>query len=154
MRMSDVSRREAFLTLAAGATGVTVAAASGAMAAPAPARASMMPPPHVSQAVAEAAQRLAREVERRPVMREGEAMVLQCRSWEGHVYLYISERVRGFVPVSGAGFAIATACQAAGRPVGVKHWGHDASWGDGVGRFEGALLAIDALDLPADSAQP
>jgi len=101
-------------------------------------------------AVAEAARRFGPEVERRPGMRVGEAMVLHCRSWDGHVYLYMDQSVRGFVAVNGPAFAIAAACQAAGRPVAVKHWGHDAAWGGGVGRFEGALLAMDARDLPEE----
>jgi hypothetical protein len=151
--MSEVSRREAFLGLAAGAAGASVVAglagstAHGAVMA---VRSGAIPSAAALEDAALAVRRLANGVERRAGMKSGEALVLHCRSWDGHVYLYLSERVRGFAPVNGAGFAIAAACQAAGRPVAVRHWGHDAAWGGGVGLFEGALLAIEAADLPED----
>lgn len=145
--MSDVSRRTAFLTLAAGAAGATGMSAAATESA-APARAGSLVPTRVLDEAAEVARRLGREVERRPGLSIGEATVLHCRSWDGHVYLYVNEQVRGFVALSAPGLAIAAACQAAERPVAVMHWGHDPRWGGGVGRFEGALLAMDARDLP------
>jgi hypothetical protein len=152
--MSDVSRREAFKTLAAGAAGATVAATVASPIARAatttPARGAPLPSWEVLESAAAEVRRLGRGVERREGMRSGEALVLHCRSWDGHVYLYVNEQVRGFVPVTASAFAIAAACQAAGRPVAVKHWGHDAHWGNGVGRFEGALLAVEFGDLPED----
>jgi hypothetical protein len=80
------------------------------------------------------------------------AMVLHCRSWSRQVYLHVDASVRGFVAVTPEGFAIAAACQAAGRPVAVRYWGHDPRWSGGAGRFDGAVLALDPLDLPDESA--
>lgn len=151
--MSDVSRREAFLTLAAGATGATVALGAGARAGPiVTISGGGMPSGRLVARVSAAARRMGGEVERRAGTVVGPATVLQCRSWDQMVYLYLSESVSGFVPVSAAAFAIAAGCQAAGRPVAARVWGHDPQWEDGVGRFDGAMLATDIGDLPTDSS--
>ena len=150
-RMSELSRRSAFKTLAAGAAGATVAAGlTGADAWGAPTALPGAPRAEIRRAVSEAARRLGRAVERREGMVSGEAVVLSCRSWDGRVYLYLDESVRGFVAVNASGFAVAAACQAAGRPAAVSCWGHEPEWGGGVGRFEGALLAVDTGDLPEE----
>lgn len=152
--MSEVSRRSAVITLAAGAVGVTAAGmtASGAPGVPRAGQALPPVPAWDLAAVAEAARRFGPEVERRPGMRVGEAMVLHCRSWDGHVYLYMDQSVRGFVAVNGPAFAIAAACQAAGRPAAVLVWGHEPQREDGVGRFEGAMLAMQVRDLPTETS--
>ncbi len=151
--MSDVSRREAFLTLAAGAAGATVAMSAGARAGPiVSVSGGGLPSARLLERVSEAAERLGGEVERRAGMVVGEATVLQCRSWDRLVYLYLNETVSGFVSVSVSGFAIAAACQAAGRPAAVLVWGHEPQWEDGVGRFEGAMLAMQVRDLPTETS--
>ena len=82
------------------------------------------------------------------------AYVMHCRCWDGSIYLSIDPSTHGFVHVSDRAFAIAAACQAAGRPVAVKCWGHDPDWAGGVGRFEGAILAIDRRDLEPQPPPP
>lgn len=83
---------------------------------------------------------------------QGAATVGLCRSFDARIYLEIGKRVRGFVTVDARGFAIAAACQAAGRKVAVQAWGHAPEAEGGLGRFDGALLAIDACDLPGAEA--
>lgn len=83
---------------------------------------------------------------------QGEATVGLCRSFDAQIYLQLGKRVRGFVAVDARGFAIAAACQAAGRKVAVQAWGYDADANGGLGRFDGAVLAIDARDLPGADA--
>lgn len=78
----------------------------------------------------------------------GEATVMLCRSFDTQVYLHFDAQRRGFVALDARGFAVAAACQAAGRKVAMLAWGHDPDACDGLGRFDGALLAVDALDLP------
>lgn len=141
--MTDLSSRRAFVALAAGAA--VAAGSTPAVAAPA----SDAPSEAEIQAAREAARRLSPGPERRPDPVTAEARVLLCRSWDSTVYLYVSERVKGFVSLTPAAFAIAAACQAADRRVAVRFWGHEREWAD-VGRFDGALLAMDVRDLPAD----
>jgi hypothetical protein len=82
------------------------------------------------------------------------ATVRHCRSFRREVYLHVSEQLRGFVVLTPEAFALAAACQAAGRPVAACWWGHDPLHDGGAGRFEGAVLALDLADLPGgDGAQ-
>lgn len=76
------------------------------------------------------------------------ARVAHCRSWDSSVYLHIDSSTHGFVRLSPQGFAIAAAAQVGGRPVVVQCWGHDPIANDGVGRFDGAHVALDARDFP------
>lgn len=80
------------------------------------------------------------------------AWVSHLRSWDSSVYLTIDGETHGFVALSPAGLIIAAACHAANRPMAVRTWGYDAAWGEGAGRFDGALCALDLGDLPADGA--
>lgn len=82
------------------------------------------------------------------------ARVSRVRSWDASVYLAVTDGTRGFVALSPAAFAIAAACHAAGRPMAVRTWGHDAAWGDGAGRFDGAACAVDLADLPGTTSSP
>lgn len=143
--MTDLSSRRAFVALAAGAA----VAAGSVPAAGAAAAAPDAPSDAAVQAAREAAGAIAPAPERRPDAATAEARVLLCRSWDSTVYLYVSERVKGFVSLTPAAFTIAAACQAADRRVAVRYWGHEREWA-GVGRFDGALLALDVRDLPAD----
>jgi len=77
----------------------------------------------------------------------GEAQVLAIRSWSREVYLHLGEKCRGMVTLSETGLAIVAACKAAGRPVAACVWGHEPDFA-GVGRFGGALVAMDLADLP------
>ncbi|HZE98853.1 MAG TPA: hypothetical protein VE981_17730 [Planctomycetota bacterium] len=148
--MTELSSRRAFVSLAAGAAGIAAAAAGPASAAPS---APDAPGAAVAQAAREASLRIGLEPQRRPDAVTAEAHVLLCRSWDSTVYLYVSDRVKGFVTLSAQGLSIAAACQAAGRRVAVRYWGHEPLWAD-AGHFEGALLALDVRDLPADPGSP
>jgi hypothetical protein len=151
--MSEVSRRKAILTLAAGTAGATAVIGATPSARASTPHTPGSPPSHIIDEAREAALTVGRAVEDRTGARNDEAQVLSCRSWDGHVYLYINDRLRGFVPVNAQAFAIAVSCRASGRPVAARHWGHDPRWGGGVGRFEGALLSLDLADLPTDATQ-
>jgi hypothetical protein len=172
--MGECTRREAILTLA-GATAATAAAgltsgvlAGRSMAAePAPPTAGALrgagtstpfdrarmgasvSSPAAARAHAEALAAAARFVA--PPPPRGDAVmalaeVHLCRSWDRSLYLYVDERVHGFVATTEEGFALACACQAAGRRVAALLWGCEPAWG-GVGRFAGAHLAVDLSDL-------
>lgn len=79
------------------------------------------------------------------------ARVARCRSWDASVYL-VTEAGSGFAALTPAGFAIAAACQAAGRPVAMQFTEHEPLWQDGAGRFHGVALAIDPQDLDGGAA--
>jgi hypothetical protein len=133
--MGEWTRREALLGLLGGA------AAAGALGLP-----EVTAAEEVDPAARDLARRLGAGHERRGDSVACRARVLHCRSWDRHVYLYVNDRVRGFVPATAEGFAIAAACQAAAKPVAAEVWGFEPDWG-GVGRFEGAYLAVDAADI-------
>ncbi|MBX3464878.1 MAG: hypothetical protein KF830_17050 [Planctomycetes bacterium] len=78
------------------------------------------------------------------------ATVTACRSWDGRVHLQLADGRSGLCVPEPRGFALAAAAQAAGRPVHVRCWGHDAAAEGGVGCFAGALLALDPADLATD----
>ncbi len=81
------------------------------------------------------------------------ATVAMCRSWSREVLLQTADGRSGLLGVDAFAYALACAAQAAGRPLHVRHWGHDAAAELGLGRFAGALLALDPLDLAeADAA--
>ncbi len=140
--MTELTRRNAILGMAAGA------AAAGAFASP-PAEARSVSADAPAQAARAAARRLDASVERFPAGPVAEAQVLLCRSWDRRIYLYISEGVKGFVTVDERAFSVAAACQAANRKVAVRYWGHAPEW-SGAGRFDGVLLALDIRDLPGE----
>src|SRR6185295_4699294 len=94
------------------------------------------------QAARDAARKLSPAPERHPGAATAEARVLLCRSWDSSVYLWVNEQVKGFVVLSPEGYTIAAACQAAGRPLAVRFWGHEPEFA-GAGRFEGAIVAMD-----------
>lgn len=133
--MSGVTRRDAFMAMAAGAVAATGTIAGAETSFDASLRAAR-----------EAALKLAAPVLRSDAGPVREARVLLCRSWDRSVYLYVDEQTKGFASLDEAGFTIAAACQAADRPVAVRYWGHAPEWG-AVGRFDGVLLAVDGRDL-------
>lgn len=146
----DVTRRDAFKVLAGGAAGAVLGAGTPAEAA-ANGRAVDARAVQEWQPSYEAARRMAGDMaipESNPACL---ATVMHCRSWSQQVYLRISEQVRGFVVLTPEGLALAAACQAAGRPIAVRYWGYLPHWND-VGRFEGAVVAIDPRDLPGESS--
>jgi hypothetical protein len=131
--MSDLTRRDAVLALAAAAAGVAAARPASA--------------DDRIDAAARAARAVAHAGVRPPAdARAAEAHVLLVRSWERTAYLYVDDGFRGFVALDDAGFAIAAACQASGRRVAVQAWGSEPDWA-GVGRFNGARLALDVRDF-------
>jgi hypothetical protein len=141
--MSSIDRRDLMRVVAGGAA---FAAATPALAA---AREGAAPSP-LAPGIAEERRRSSEicPLGDAAARIHGEATVGLCRSWDSQVYLQLGKRLRGFVTVDARGFAIAAACQAAGRCVAVSAWGHDPDACGGLGRFDGALLAIDARDLP------
>jgi hypothetical protein len=141
--MTELTRRNAILGLAAGAAAAGTLGTSAAEARTPSIDAAV-------QAARDAARRLGSSTERFPGGPVREAQVLLCRSWDRMIYLHVSEAVKGFVAVDERAFALAAACQAANRKVAVQYWGHAPEWA-GAGRFEGVLLAIDARDLPGES---
>lgn len=150
--MSELSRRQAFQILASGAAlagGAAVASAQTPTSATAPAAAPPQPSERVLEEVLRACRQGAARVQREEPNPIRAARVLACRSWDRQVYLFLDEATRGFVPVSEHGYAIASACQAADRPVWVQYWGHEALAGGGVGSFAGAHLAFEAHELPS-----
>lgn len=144
--MSEVSRRDAVKVFAAGA-----AIAVGAGAARAGDVGSAAP---AGRRLGRAPAATGRASERRECSPVRSAWVDRCRSWDGQVYLTIDDSTRGWVPVTAPAMAIAAACRAAGRPAAVRVWGHEPGFDRGVGRFEGALIAMDASDFPADEPGP
>ena len=158
--MNEVSRREAVRLLAAGAVGAAAASAEGsAVAAVGTADAIRTPsqtPPHHGPAHGfDVARRIAGDHSSAAApLPVRDATVLHCRSWDATVYLFIDGSTHGFVELTATGFAIAAACQAAGRTVAVKVWGHDPAWANGAGRFQGALLSIDRRDLEPQADGP
>ena len=144
--MSGVTRRDAFMAMAAGA-----AAATGSLAAREAGAETVLSPFEGSLRTArEAALKVAAPILRSDAGPVREARVLLCRSWDRSVYLYVDDQTKGFASLDEAGFAIAAACQAADRPVSVRYWGHAPEWG-AVGRFDGVLLAVDGRDLETGS---
>lgn len=141
--MSSLDRRDLMRIVAGGA------AATAAAPALAGTREASTPAPLAADLAPErmrAAETLPLGLGSAPIA--GVATVGLCRSFDTRIYLQIGKRLRGFVSVDARGFAIAAACQAAGRKVAVQAWGHDPDADGGLGRFDGALLAIDARDLP------
>jgi hypothetical protein len=144
--MSLLTRRDAVLALATGSTALA--------AQPAAAREPAAPALETAaQAARDAAARFGVPCERPGPLRTVQAHVLLVRSWDRQVYLFADEGFRGFVALDETAFAVAAACQAAGRPAAVQAWGYAPAWG-GVGRFDGARLALDARDFPAGSDGP
>jgi hypothetical protein len=137
--MSELTRRDAVGLLAGGsmlgANGL-LGSAQGPAAAPAPAGLAL--PPAARAACTAPVPALAG----RPLL----AQVARCRSFDACVYLDAGS-VRGYALLTPAGFALAAACQAAGRPVAMKFREHEPDWQQGAGRFHGVVLAIDAGDL-------
>ncbi len=140
--MNNLNRRDMIRAAAAGA-----ALAGGAVAA------SGLAPAEVQRARRVAA---VRGAVRRALPVEGlglssvlAAQVAMCRSFDGRVLLELADGRSGLVVLDARGFTVATAAQAAGRPVQVRVWGHEGLAEGGLGRFAGALLALDAEDLDA-----
>ena len=138
--MIQVTRREAVRAIAAGAA----VAGAGGLAAPAAAADGLMTGSDAAYAVARQSGAFG---EPRAFV-TAIARVAHCRSWDSSVYVHVDPSTHGFVRLSPQGFAVAAAAQAAGRPVAVRYWGHDAVADNGVGRFEGAHVALDPLDFP------
>lgn len=134
--MSELSRRHAFQALAVGAAAAAASLDARAVeAAPAPSL--------------EAARAAVRSAERSGARTLAAVRIHLCRSWDRQVYLVGDDGLKGFAALDETGFALAAACQAAGRPVALQYLEHQPAW-NGVGRFEGVLLAIDVRDLPGD----
>jgi hypothetical protein len=74
------------------------------------------------------------------------AHVSNVVSWDARVLLTLADGTTGMVALDGPSRALAAGCQAAGRPLAVRVWGHDAHVA-GVGSFEGAIVALDIADL-------
>jgi hypothetical protein len=145
--MSSLDRRD-LMRFVAGGAAVTAAAPALASARDGSAAAPLAA--DLGSERARAAELLPLGTSAAPI--QGEATVGLCRSFDAQIYLQLGKRVRGFVAVDARGFAIAAACQAAGRKVAVQAWGHDPEANGGLGRFDGAMLAIDARDLPGGEA--
>jgi len=76
------------------------------------------------------------------------ATVAHVRSFDRHVYLWISDTLKGWVDLNqGTGstatdmtrlgtFAVAAAAAAAGKKVNCRVWGYDPNWGGGAGHFD------------------
>lgn len=139
--MSELNRRDVIRVAAVGA------ALAGTAAAASPGRAM----PEARQA---RRTRLLRTALQRALPAEGcglspvqTATVAMCRSFDGQILLELADGRSGLVALDARGFTVAAAAQAAGRPLVVRWWGHDAEAELGLGRFAGALLAFDASDL-------
>lgn len=136
--MSDLTRRNVMKALAGG----TVLATAAGNAAPAGPASDHVPTadevPSTPRMGGTGAPRTSRVVL---------GMVSRCRSWECSIYLHVGPDLHGYVQVTPQAFAVAAACQAAGRPVAFRYWDHDPHWADGAGRFAGATLAVDRRDF-------
>ncbi len=151
-RPNDLSRRDAFKFLAGSAAGV---AAGAALSSPASANATVNAASNTSAAsnaalaceVRAAAARLTPSPTPGPDARTTWAHVLSIRSWSKEVYLVLDDGTKGLATTSDAGLAILSACHAADKPVAVCVWGHEPNFA-GIGRFAGALVAMDLADLP------
>lgn len=138
--MNDLTRRNAVKLLA----GSSVLAGGSVLSAakPADCQAEAVAPPEIPPE--------ARLAETSPVLPTLSptmlARVLRCRSWDSCVYL-AAKGTAGYAQLTPAAFAIAAACQAAGRPVAMRHGGHEANWGNGAGMFRGVVLAVEPADF-------
>ncbi len=70
-----------------------------------------------------------------------------CRSWSRDVLLTLPDGQTGLVALDATGLALAAAAQLTRQPLYARVWGHEADAEQGLGRFAGALLAADAIDL-------
>jgi hypothetical protein len=82
------------------------------------------------------------------------ATVSLCRSWDDRVHLRLDDGRCGLVQLTPAAFAIAVACELARQPVAVHAFGHDPRRNDGLGHFDGALLATAASLSPWSALLP
>ena len=150
--MSKLTRRQAFGTMALGATALTGAAVASAIASTGGAFTDVVPIPSGSRSLrsgsAGAVRRAARHVEDRPSLPDMMASVAHCRSWDSSVLIQLQDGRQGLVQLNAQAFAIASAAQASGRSIAIRVWGHNDQLHEGVGRFEGALVAFDLDDLP------
>ena len=73
--------------------------------------------------------------------------VQACRSWSRDVLLTLPDGQTGFVALDATGLALAAAAQLGKEPLFARVWGHDVAAEQGLGRFAGALLAVDPIDL-------
>ncbi|MDX2092686.1 MAG: hypothetical protein SFX73_32775 [Kofleriaceae bacterium] len=142
--MSQLTRRGMF-TAVAGAT------AGAALTVPAAAFASTPAPAPVTShdAIVARARAAARPTTPlpQPAAITARARVALCRAWDHQVYLIIDDEVHGFATVDPRTFAIVVAAQLVGQPIAVQYWGHRPG-SDGIGAFEGVLVAADERDLP------
>lgn len=155
--MGELSRREAVKSLASGTiAGVALGGAVGgtaasALAAAGPARTGGTGTQAISTGLAIEVRDVAGRLAITPTIGAGavvgEAQILAIRSWSREVYLHLGDTCRGMVTLSETGLAIVAACKAAGRPVAACVWGHEPDFA-GVGRFGGAVVAMDVADLP------
>lgn len=150
---NNVTRRDAFKTLATGVAGAVIGVAANPAVASAQrfADQAAVPCDAVQLASFNTAQQMADDIAVPECNPACLATVMHCRSWSRQVYLHVSEQIHGFVTLTPEGFALTAACQAAGRPVATRYWGHEPHWNGGVGRFEGAVVAVDLRDLPGES---
>lgn len=141
--MTGLNRRDVIRVAAAGA-----ALAGGAVAS---SRAGAAPPTPLQRArhssLQQAVLRFDHAGLRRGLSPVVAATVALCRSWSREVLLQTADGCSGLLSVDAFAYALACAAQAAGRPLHVRHWGHDAAAELGLGRFDGALMALDPLDL-------
>ncbi|MBL8739382.1 MAG: hypothetical protein JNL12_23345 [Planctomycetes bacterium] len=70
-----------------------------------------------------------------------------CRSWSRDVLLTLPDGRTGLVALDATGLALAAAAQLAKQPLFARLWGHEVAAEQGLGRFAGALLAVDPTDL-------
>jgi hypothetical protein len=155
--MNTLSRRDAVKALAAGAA-VTAAASASALTPP-----SRTPPMTRSDGSlptkpSSGANAAASAIHRAsaPVCGPGAistlAVVGSCVSWDDRVLLTLADGRTGLVSLSASARSLAAAAHAAGTHLAVRVWGHDPRANEGVGGFEGALVALDLADLPGDRA--
>jgi hypothetical protein len=143
--MTPISRRTAIQALAGG----TVAASTGVIARATPIKsAPSQTPSHViPQDLLDQAMAIEPTCNN---SHKGQVVLARLglvRSSTRRVYLYAGPSLKGVVELDVAGHALACAAAAVGRAVFARVWGHDPLWANGVGRFEGAVLAFDAIDL-------
>jgi hypothetical protein len=163
--MSELSRRDAVMALAAGAAVTAAASTSLASRAQglAPSRAGHAAggtPRGVSGGVSGGSSEL---TQRAHTILRGTAPICgpdaitawahvgACVSWDDRVMMTLEDGRTGLVPVSDRARALVAGACAAGTRVAVRVWGHDARANGGVGGFAGALVALDLADLPAQT---
>jgi len=140
--MTQLNRRDVFRVAAAGAaTAGAVRAATAGTTSPAPSTRSLR------RELAAAALRGGLPGSLMGLSPVLPVAVQGCRSWSRDVLLTLPDGQTGLVALDATGLALAAAAQLAKAPLFARVWGHEAAAEQGLGRFAGALLAAEAIDL-------